>query len=184
MTFPGFGPSPEAVFAPADDISARAMRIAGWQTQQINLVESLIVNTSEEQDLYSYNVVGGTLGTKAVIMVIMDHFFLNNSGSTFTLTFRVRFGSEVAASVADSITSNAAWRWARAVLLLKANGLTNSQLVRFGNSAETTDTVVATFGRDSTVDQLLRITAQWSAAHANAQFMTTMRRSYLMRTVP
>jgi len=182
MTLPGFGADVDPVFAPRDDISLRVMKIAGWRTMDIDFTELLISNVSTEQDLYNLVIPGGTLGTTGALMLILEAYVFNNN-ATNTITLRVRLGDSVAASVADSMTASTAWRYARMVLLLKANGAVNSQLVRFGTPLESTDTILATFSEDSTFDRTLRVTSQFDAASVNLQVRVSLRRLYQLRSV-
>ena len=73
-----------------------------------------IVNTSVESTLYSYSLVGGTLGANGILRLTIHGDFLNDSGSTAAFDFILKLGGVVvwkdnSSDFADAGTTRLPW---------------------------------------------------------------------------
>lgn len=182
MSFPTFGADVSPIFVPRDDVGNKLLKVAGWQTMDLDLSEVVHASTSSEFDMYNFNIPANTLGTDRAVMAILEAYVFNNNAVN-TITLRMRYGTDVAASVADSMAASTAWRIARCVALLKADGATGAQLARFSTPLESTDTILASFTQDSTTNKVLRITGQFDAASANLICRISLRRLYVLQDI-
>ena len=73
-----------------------------------------IVNTAAETSIYSYSVVGGTLGATNTLHLLMDGDQLNNAGAgNDTVTLKIKYGATTMYSDTALYASNAtriSWR--------------------------------------------------------------------------
>lgn len=139
-----------------------------------------VANTVTETDLYSFTVSANTLATAKALRLSLLGDFLHNNVAGDTVTVRLKFGGTVLATLptysAEGTTS--ASRGTFAVHAAIANlGATNSQKADFamdtqrgGGGSLTSRTYAAsdTLGTiDTTANQTIVVTAQWSVASAN-----------------
>ena len=148
-----------------------------------------VVSTITETSVYSKVITGGDLGSNglAKLMLICDALYNNSTANTLTLRFKFG-GSSVLAGV-QSGTLSASRRVIHIELCVANRGATNSQLVwasgfaalgsplvGIGNSQLLQDQSYFPLGLqntvavDTTADQTLEVTAEWSASSANNSF--------------
>jgi hypothetical protein len=135
--------------------------------------------TSAETATYSYTLPGGTLGTNKIARLILFYDLAFGGGGTYTV--KVKFGgTTIHETGALAPSSQSARRYGRLEVNLAGAGATNAQvstaMLDLGISAATTQIGVnaSYFGGygiaapaiDSTVDQVLTVTVQFSVGHS------------------
>lgn len=144
--------------------------------------EQDVVNTVTETSVYAFSVPGGTLSTANILRFTMTGY-VDLSGSSSTLTVRLKFGGTTIAT-ASPIATAPSKTPIRLTAHINANGATNSQRAEIewkslADSGVTTDGTLATIGShlitgesalaiDTTSAQTLTVTFQWSGAVATA----------------
>lgn len=137
-----------------------------------------VSNTTTETDLVNFTLSGGTLGTNnAVAGQLKIDTVRTISGGPYTLTIRLYFGGTLYDELEYIFTYNSSSYLGGILHLhLAASGATNTQVtstllhLAYGNGTTLTqlyDFAASTPNKDSTADQTIRITAQWSNADAN-----------------
>lgn len=155
-----------------------------------------IASTAAETSLYSKVIAANDLGTNKMLRLTVLGDILHNNVNTDTLTFRVKFGGTTFfANTFNWGGFSSANRMPFVVLLFLANlGATNSQMIEgywagfgrgdmaapttgiglLGGAATTAIEMaygISTLGTiDTTANQTLDVTGQWSASNANNSF--------------
>lgn len=162
-----------------------------------------IVSTAAETTLYSVTIPANTLGTTGCIGLTLWGDFLFNNAAGNTITPRVKFGgvtSIAAAYIPYNSGGLSASRFPWYMRILVANrGATNAQLITYeagyqggGTNAYSTGIGLVDTGQrytmgqntaaiDTTVDQTLLISLQWSASSANNSWRRRWARTQLGR---
>lgn len=151
-----------------------------------NLVYALgtpvaVTNTTTETDLFSYNVIGNTLGLVGALRVRAYLTQKQNVATNPTITFKIKFGATTILSIAE-----ATWGAATANLWnifyefwIRNNGATNVQVAGGLYLKNPAVPLVASLGsplsgaEDTTADKALAL----SVIHptANANYITTLQ---------
>lgn len=149
-----------------------------------------IQNTAVETSMYQKVIQGGDMGTSKSLRLTMLGDFLHNNGAGDTATFRFYFGGVQQMAVVNQFNSelNAARIPWKMVVHLANLGAANSQFMQgewflrrpgAGTGAATgiggdqtamtwSDLGITTLGTvDTTANQTLNVTVQWSAGSAN-----------------
>lgn len=145
-----------------------------------------VVNSNTETTVYTFTVPGGTLGSTKALRLTLIGDYLNNSGSSRTLTIKGKYGSTTVFSgvPGGSITADANRHAVFCQLVLHAFNATNAQVASGtvtlgaantigGTAAASAATFFAnhsTVAEDSTGDLALAVTVQHSATDANLSF--------------
>jgi hypothetical protein len=145
-------------------------------------------NTLLEQPVFSYVVPANTMGTDKSLRLEIGGDWLHNSVAADTARLRVKFGGATLYSQSTSLggtLSSIRHPWNLAFDLANIDGLTNTQFLRGAFLTEAAATAAPTTGAgnidttprggpiygdsaiDTTVNQTLEVTIQWSAASVN-----------------
>jgi len=145
-----------------------------------------VASTAAETSLYSTLITGGSLGTNGSIemWLLADHMF-NNSTSD-TVTIRVKWGGSTVFTGVGNTNSTSANRDGAGVHLWIGNRSSVSSQLMVCHIAAGTPTggatgtplrgilgvggLPATAAVDTSADQTLQVTAQWSASAAGNSF--------------
>jgi hypothetical protein len=138
---------------------------------------NVVVNTTAaETNLYSKQINGNDLGTAGIFVLELAGFYIHNNVAGDTLTWRFKYGGTAGAFTATSLggtTGAAARAWFMKVVL-SGNGTTNSQTFtanymteNVAGAASLSEAIYTGPTVDSTVNQNLVVTAQWSASSVN-----------------
>ena len=148
-----------------------------------------IVSSATEDPLYTVTVPANSMSTTGAVYMRMEGDYLFNNGAGDTLRLRVKFGGVTHIdSGAVVISTNIATRWPWTLdVWVRADGATNAQLItalltyhRTGSGTAVTTGIGSFMAAnvsgglaqntgtiDTTADQALLVTAQWSASSAN-----------------
>ncbi|HZT08593.1 MAG TPA: hypothetical protein VFC51_16340 [Chloroflexota bacterium] len=159
----------------AGAVTSSGITVLGRSTSQVTLG-----NTTAETSLYSLTVPGGALGTTGLLRVSMAGTVVQGTGTARNLTLRLKYGGATAAIIIHAVASGTTTGIVRLEAVLFAAGATNAQRA-YGRSdfyqgaaglvanPPTTSRVAAWQGSgddslaiDSTTDQTLELTGQWS----------------------
>jgi hypothetical protein len=160
--------------------------LAVWHPYDYSSADNDINTTAAETSLWSKTITGGDMGTNGVLVLRMEGDSLYNRNVADTLTIRLKFGGSAVVGDAYTFPSHAlsASRYPWLMDIRVANrGATNSQLVTLnwrggygtptvagiGNLLTDFDDgfITNTAAVDTTSDQTLQVTVQWSASSAN-----------------
>lgn len=122
-------------------------------------------------------IKGGTLGSDRAIRGRLRYDLLQNTGSSRTVTFKIKYGATTLFTYVLTFGNSSGTRFDGAILdfVLQAIGATNLQQLTAVNSSmvsgngptNTTGIVYTAGAEDSTTDLVLDVTAQLSASSAN-----------------
>lgn len=148
-----------------------------------------VQNTATETTIYSVLIPGGSMGSTGSLVMEMVGDYLHNNAGADTLTARVKFGG---VTIIDASTNwnglvgalRQPWEWQ---VVVRNESATSAQLVTLRSLAMSMNSPAPTAGIgilavtearshgllqntaaiDTTVNQTLLVTAQWSAASTN-----------------
>jgi len=135
-----------------------------------------VVNTVTETILWSQVITGGDMGASGSLELFTFGDFLWNNNTADTLTLRLKFGGSpvmtmLGGTLSSSLSATRQTWYARAYVF---NSATNAQTFYVEGRADRSSggdneiwALPATAAVDTTVDQTLELTAQWSAASVN-----------------
>lgn len=141
----------------------------------------VVQNTTTETDLFNFTLTGGLLSTNNIVYgrIYMDRIS-HNAG---TITLRVYYGTATTSDVVSLTTAHTSGTSIQGYLdfWIFGDGATNAQVLAFtchmGNElSNTTDNTIVfrssanddgAAAIDSTADQTIKVTAQWSVADAS-----------------
>lgn len=151
-----------------------------------------VANTVTETSLWSKVIAGDDLGANGMLLLDLQGDILHNNAGADTVTIRVKFGGATQLAITDTFNSatNASrfpWKW---LVKVENRGATNAQFLSahfhhwslnlppsavtgiggVGTNSERVGLVSNTAAIDTTADQTLQVTAQWSAASTNNSF--------------
>lgn len=147
-----------------------------------------VTNTTTETTVYSFSIVGGTLGSTKALRLTLIGDYLNDSGSSRDLTLRVKLGATTvfAGVPTASLTTSATRRPVRLMCEISALNATNAQVAAgsmfVGNNIGVSGTggvaasggdllgVATGIAEDSTGTLAIAVTAQHSFADATTTF--------------
>lgn len=162
-----------------------------------------VASTAAETTLYTVTVLGNSMGTNGSVEMYLEGDFLYNNNTADTVSIRVKWGGVT--TVGSTFTAQSALSATRqswALLVRLANrGATNAQSLSAALSGGKTVTGtnlagLGIFGRnagtdslagmmqntaaiDTTVNQTLAVTVQWSASSANNSWRRRWARTLL-----
>lgn len=150
-----------------------------------------VASTAAETTLYTVTIPANSLGSVGVALMILEGDFLYNNNTADTISLRVKWGGTTTVGstfTAQNALSATRQSWTLSIRLAN-RGATNAQQLTgiLGGGKVATGTTLAgvgAFGRnpsvdtllgmmqntaaiDTTVNQTLAVTAQWSASSAN-----------------
>jgi hypothetical protein len=191
--------APGTLYFSTDTIALDRSDGTTWQTYSSAVINTLldrvgqtdIVNTTAETDLYSFSVPASTLGTTRSLRLLIDGDQLNNSGSTDTVTLKIKYGATTLYEDTATYVTNAtriSWKF---IITLGNTTATNAQYVSAGFFASTRggattgngdfnangiqNTILSgTSTEDSTTTLTYKVTIQHSVANA----ATSWRRQF------
>lgn len=159
-----------------------------------DMSENDVVDTASETTLYSFSVPANTLGTNKVLRVSLRGDYLNNSGATKTLDFKIKYGTTTLVhSLVDTFANDADRQTWTMDFLFGAVDSASVQIVNgtllfskaltptigigsiFSGLAARGGGFQGTAAEDSTGALALTITVKHSAAHANTSFRAKIR---------
>lgn len=132
-------------------------------------------NTAVETSVYSYSVLGNTLGTNKALRLTILGSYLNNSGASRDLVIRVKYGATTIATKAGIQTGAEATIYDYMLQIIVAANGTGSQKGVFSINGRALSNVITIAGygtasEDSTSDKTLSVTIQHGAADSNLTF--------------
>lgn len=156
-----------------------------------------IVNTTTETTLYSFSVPGGTLGTTRSLRLVIDGDQLNNSGSSDTVTLRVKYGSTTLYQDDGVYASNAtriSWRfdftfgnttatnaqYVSAIFLTSTRGGATTGNGDWNGDGLQNMVLSGTSAEDSTTTLTFSITIQHTVANASTSWRRQFASLYLV----
>jgi hypothetical protein len=186
--------------APMYDNSATANRKVPVRDLAVGVLDRVLsattINTDNtERTLYSFSVPGGTLSSKYTLRLVLTGTILNNTGSSDSTTFKIKYGATTLYAASHSLGASANRRSWRIEVELTGFNATNVQELAgmfaigtmtvattgTGGLAATAATVVPITGaagaEDSTADKTLAVTSQFTASSANLEIV--VRRAIL-----
>lgn len=115
------------------------------------LTTQLVSNTTTETQVYSFSVLGNTLGTNRALRITIFGDRLNNTGGVQNETIRIKFGATTIATATTGGTSASATRapWKLVCNLFAFNGATNTQKAFYEYAAGTSPGAGAIAGTDN-----------------------------------
>jgi len=138
-----------------------------------SIVQTQIVSSTTEADLFTFSVPANLLGTNRIIRARVMGRMHNQSGGAYNLTFRLKYGATILDTRVRSVLGDIEDTGIIIDLWICNNGATNSQKGGFG-AVEGTDNNTnfwsgyGTSAEDSTGALTFKITAQLSVNHASA----------------
>ena len=180
--------------APMYDNSATANRKVPVRDLAVGVLDRVLstttINTDNtERTLYSFSVPGGTLSNKYTLRLVLTGTILNNTGSSDSTTFKIKYGATTLYAASHSLGASANRRSWRIEVELTGFNATNVQELAgvfaigtitvattgTGGLAATAATVVPITGaagaEDSTADKTLAVTSQFTASSANLEIV-------------
>lgn len=162
-----------------------------------------VVSSVAETTLYSVTVPANSLGTNGCVLMDLAGDFLHNNVGVDTITVRVKFGGVTLLDAATDWNSGVGaarkpWRWE---IRVGNEGATNAQLVWLHSVAMFPSATSPTAGIgylavgdprahgivqntaaiDTTVDQTLLVSVQWSASSVNNSWRRRWARTLIGR---
>ena len=148
--------------------------------------EQVVTNTVTPTSIYSFSVLGGTLGTNKTLRLTITGYYNNTSGGNSSLTVAGVYGATTFVTGSIQNSTNLTTGPFEMVVLLNANGTTNSQRA-VATIRHVVDTVQVAVGawstmlslngafydalaEDSTAAKTLSVTVTHGVANANATF--------------
>lgn len=161
-----------------------ARSISGGSVLDRKVTLTTVVSTTTETDLYSYSVVGGTLGTTRALRLMLWGDYLQNVSGADTLTIKVKYGATTVLTCVITAAQSTERRSLFLLALVSAQGATNVQVAygncKVGNVGPTntgTMSLINTLNHegdnisvaeDSTAAKTFAVTAQHSSNSASA----------------
>jgi len=99
----------------------------------VSTTTTSVINTAAEEDLISFSIPGGTLGTNDVVKLKADlHIDINNNSAT-ALVFRLKYGSTTIATINGATGSASTFDFDGTLeAFIAGDGATGAQVGKFG----------------------------------------------------
>lgn len=142
-----------------------------------SITETAVGTTLTETTYFSFTLPGGTLGTNGQIVIKTFGTWLQNATAGYLTNLKYG-GVAITAMPSFTQVNNAAALGLVQTYLLKNNGATNAQKgTAHWEPNSSGDGAYGTGAIDSTLDQLVEVTAKWSVSSASAVY--TMWHAYV-----
>ncbi len=163
-----------------------------WHPYDYSPTDVDAANTTAETSLWSKTITGNDMGANGVLALDIAGDALRNNSAFDTLTIRVKFGGSTVVGITDNFNQQGTsgvripWRWQ---IRVENRGSASSQFVfttlfswnwnislpavlgggigALGTNGERIGMLSNTSSVDTTSNQTLQVTVQWSAASAN-----------------
>jgi hypothetical protein len=160
----------------ADSTKALGVKWANLLQTNKDTTLSEVVNTTAETTIYSFSVPANTLGTSGWIRLSIFGTILNNSGGTYNITAKLKFGATTIAqqTVGNAADSTNIYGY-KLDAYIAANGATNAQKGGFVIAGRALNNgflmgAHGTAAEDSTTAKTLSITIALGIAHPQFSF--------------